>query len=91
MRPSHWNLILAGPARRAIARVPAKVAVAVLDFLVGPLCENPHRVGKPLRGDLEGLHSARVGGYRVVYEIVHETMTVRVLYIDHQADVYRPR
>jgi mRNA-degrading endonuclease RelE of RelBE toxin-antitoxin system len=86
-----WDLIVAGPARQSIDRLPARVAVAVLDFLVGPLTENPHRVGKPLRGELAGLHSARVGTYRIVYEISEDDSTVRVLYIDHRADVYRPR
>ncbi len=86
-----WDLVVAGPARRALGRLPDKVAVAVLDFLVGPLRENPHRVGKPLRGDLAGLHSARIGAYRVVYGIDDEAVTVSVLYIDHRADVYRPR
>jgi mRNA-degrading endonuclease RelE of RelBE toxin-antitoxin system len=83
--------MVAGPARRSIDRIPTKVAGAVLDFMVGPLIENPHRVGKPLRGELAGLHSARVGTYRVVYEISEEDHVVRVLYIDHRADVYRPR
>ncbi len=86
-----WKLALAGPARRAIDRLPAKIAVAVLDFILGALLENPDRVGKPLRGDLAGLHSARVGAYRVVYEIDESTLTVNVLYIDHRADIYRPR
>jgi mRNA interferase RelE/StbE len=86
-----WNLVVAGPVRRAIDRIPSKVAAAVLDFLVGPLVNNPQRVGRALRGDLEGLHSARVGAYRVIYEIEEETRTVRVLYVDHRADVYRRR
>jgi mRNA-degrading endonuclease RelE of RelBE toxin-antitoxin system len=86
-----WDLVVAGPARRAIDRLPGKVAIAVLDFLLGPLCENPRRVGKPLRGELAGLHGARVGTYRVLYEIDEESMTVRVIAIDHRADVYRPR
>jgi mRNA-degrading endonuclease RelE of RelBE toxin-antitoxin system len=86
-----WDLVVAGPARRAIDRLPGKVAIAVLDFLLGPLCENPRRVGKPLRGELASLHSARVGTYRVLYEIDEESMTVRVIAIDHRADVYRPR
>jgi mRNA-degrading endonuclease RelE of RelBE toxin-antitoxin system len=72
-------------------RVPAKVAVAVLDFMLGPLLENPQRVGKALRGDLSGLLCARVGIYRVVYEINEPTRRVNVLYIDHRADIYRPR
>ena len=86
-----WDLVVAGPARRAIDRLPEKIALAVLDYLVGPLLENPHRVGKPLRGDLVGLHSARVGAYRIVYEIDEPSRTVRVVCIDHQADLYRPR
>jgi mRNA-degrading endonuclease RelE of RelBE toxin-antitoxin system len=86
-----WHLVVARPARRAIDRLPEKIALAVLDYLVGPLLENPHRVGKPLRGDLAGLHSARVGAYRIVYEVNEGSRTVRVIYIDHRADVYRPR
>jgi mRNA interferase RelE/StbE len=86
-----WNLVVAGPVRRVIDRIPAKVAAAVLDFLVGPLIEHPQLVGSALRGDLEGLHSARVGAYRVVYQIDPAAHTVRVIHLDHQADICRPR
>ena len=82
---------MAGPARRAIDRLPAKIAAAVLDFILGPLLENPGRVGKPLRGELAGLHSARIGAYRVVYEIDKVGSAINVLYIDHRADICRPR
>ena len=91
MTKPRWDLVVAGPARRAIDRLPEKIALAVLDYLVGPLLENPQRVGKPLRGDLTGLHSARVGAYRIVYEVDEPRTTVRVIYIDHRADIYRPR
>lgn len=90
MTEARWGLIVAGPARRAIDRLPEKITVGVLDFMLGPLVANPRRVGKPLRGDLTGLHSARVGTYRVVYEI-DDDHTIRVTYIDHRADIYRPR
>jgi mRNA interferase RelE/StbE len=86
-----WKLVVAGPVHRAIGRLPAKVAIAVLDFLVGPLVENPQRMGKALRGDLKGLQAARVGAYRVVYEIARAERTVKVLFVDHRADVYRRR
>jgi mRNA interferase RelE/StbE len=91
MTATGWGLVVAGPARRPVDRLPGEVAVAVLDFLLGPLLENPHRVGRALRGDLGGLHSARVGAYRVVYEISDRRRTVTVLSVDHRADVYRPR
>jgi mRNA interferase RelE/StbE len=86
-----WDLVVARSARRAIDRLPAKIAMAVLDYLLGPLLDNPYRVGKPLRGDLTGLHSARVGAYRIVYEIDQDSHTIQVIYIDHRVDIYRPR
>ncbi|MCY4622122.1 MAG: type II toxin-antitoxin system RelE/ParE family toxin [bacterium] len=91
MTGTSWDLVVARPARRAIDRLPAKIAVAVVEYLLGPLLDNPHRVGKPLRGDLAGLHSARVGAYRIVYEIDRGKRVVEVVYIDHRADIYRPR
>jgi hypothetical protein len=46
------------------------VASAIWEFLIGPLADNPRRLGKPLAGQLAGYHSARRGSYRVVYEII---------------------
>lgn len=82
---------MAGPAERRLRRLPEKVAAAVLEFILGPLLEHPSRVGKPLRGDLTGLHAARVGAYRIIYEMDEQTGTLTVLDVDHRADVYRPR
>lgn len=76
-------------ARRDLDRLPEAVAAAVLEFLYGALAENPHRVGKPLLGKLSGLHSARRGQYRVIYEIDDEVVTVTVIKIAHRGDAYR--
>lgn len=79
-------------ARRALAeRLPEAVAAAVLDFLDGPLAENPLHVGKPLTGPLAGCLGARRGTYRVIYRLVPERRTVQVLDIDHRSTVYRRR
>ena len=75
-------------ARRALAKLPEKVGTAVVEFIYGPLANNPHRVAKGLRFDLEGLHSARRGDFRIVYRITDQ---VTILAIEHRADVYRPR
>ncbi|MPZ26800.1 MAG: type II toxin-antitoxin system RelE/ParE family toxin [Micromonosporaceae bacterium] len=78
-------------ARRDIAKLPDRVARAIVEFCSGPLAENPHRVGKPLVGELTGLYSARRGGYRVVYAIHDDRVVVEVAYVRHRTDAYRPR
>jgi len=71
--------------------LPEKAASAIVEFLLGPLTDDPVRVGHPLRRELEGLWAARRGPYRVVYEVDEDTRQIRVLRVDHRADVYRPR
>lgn len=79
-----------GPARRQIDRLPTSVAAAVIETL-GAITENPRRLGKPLRFELEGYFSARRGPYRIVYRIDEPSHTVSVLAVGHRADIYRPR
>ena len=60
--------------------------------MLGPLLDDPHRVGGALRRELEGLHSAaRRGAYRVVYRLDEQASFVIVLRFDHRATIYRPR
>lgn len=84
------RLVVAPSAERALARLPEKAAAAIVEFMLGPLTDNPHRVGHALQRELEGLQSARRGPYRVIYEIVEAPSEIRVLRIDHRADIYRP-
>jgi mRNA-degrading endonuclease RelE of RelBE toxin-antitoxin system len=87
--PPRHTVVLPAAAKRAIERdLPEPVAVAVVDFLFGPLAADPYRVGKPLRFDLEGYWSARRGQYRVIYSIRGDEVLVRVVRISHRADVY---
>ena len=79
------------PGRRALARLPEKVATAVVEFVYGSLAASPHRVGKPLKLGLAGLHSARRGDYRVIYRIDDHRRRVDVVAIEHRSDIYRPR
>jgi mRNA interferase RelE/StbE len=78
-------------SRRALVKLPEKVASAVIEFCYGPLADSPHRVGKGLRLELEGLHSARRGDFRVIYRISKEEALVTIVAIEHRADAYRPR
>ena len=79
------------PARRALSRLPEKVATAAVEFVYGSLAANPRRVGKPLKLGLTGLQSARRGDYRVIYRIDDQDHRVDVVAIEHRSDVYRPQ
>ena len=91
MTEARYEIIVTAPAARAIQEtLPESVAFAVIDFITGPLLENPRRLGAPLRGELEGIWSARRGTYRILYRIDEERREVIVLRIGHRGDVYRP-
>ena len=76
---------------RHLNRLPIRVRDAALTSIFGPIAENPRRLGKPLVGELDGLYSARRGGYRIVYEIFEDDRIVLIHRIQHRGDVYRPR
>lgn len=77
-------------ARRNMQNLPEKIATACVEFIYGPLADNPQRVCRPLVGPMVAQHSARRGSYRVVYRIDDDHQAVLINRIDHRADVYRP-
>jgi len=86
-----WELQVAASAERALARFPEGVAAAIVEFMVGPLSDEPERVGKPLQRELTGYRSARRGAYRVICRLVPDDRVIRVVRIEHRSDVYRNR
>jgi mRNA-degrading endonuclease RelE of RelBE toxin-antitoxin system len=89
--PPAWRLVVSAAAERSLTRLPAKAAPAVVELMLGPLLDDPHRVGRRLRHELADRWVARRGPYRLVYRIDDERRLVSVVDIDHRADVYRPR
>jgi mRNA interferase RelE/StbE len=85
-----WDVLVMAPARRQIDRLPISVAAAVIETLA-TIATNPQRLGKPLRFELEGCHSARRGPYRIIYRIDDATRSITILAVAHRADAYRPR
>jgi mRNA-degrading endonuclease RelE of RelBE toxin-antitoxin system len=76
---------------RHLNLLPEKVREAALAAILGPIADNPHRLGKPLLGELEGLYPARRGDYRIIYEIVEDDQVVLIHRVQHRRDAYRPR
>lgn len=76
-------------ARQLAGKLPESAAAACVEFVFGPLAENPQRVGRDLRAPFAGQWRARRGVYRVRYRIDEAEQVVYVLDIDHRRDAYR--
>jgi mRNA interferase RelE/StbE len=50
-------------ARQLTEQLPGALAAACVEFLYGPLADNPQRVGAALRKPFEGYWRARRGEY----------------------------
>ena len=90
MTPRAWRLLVPGPALRGLDRLPEKAASAVAETLVA-IRQDPYRVGRPLRFELEGQYVARRGPYRVLYTIDDRARAVAIVAIGHRAEIYRRR
>jgi mRNA-degrading endonuclease RelE of RelBE toxin-antitoxin system len=75
-------------ARQLAERLPESATTACVEFLFGPLADDPHRVGAPLRAPLAGQWRARRGEYRVRYRVDDARDIIYVLDIDHRRDAY---
>lgn len=90
MSDRRYTLRIAPTAKRQLAEsLPESIAFAAHEFIVGPLVDSPHRVGKQLRPPLDDRHSARRGTYRVIYRIDDQQHRVDVLGVFSRADAYR--
>lgn len=83
-----WKVAFAPSAVRGIDRLPPRIATAVVEFVTSTLPVNPERMSKPLRGEFEGLRSARRGDYRVLFLLEDDTLLI--VRIAHRSDAYRP-
>jgi mRNA interferase RelE/StbE len=86
-----YTLRVTGPAERQLNRLSESAAAAVVEFMLGALLDNPHRVGGELLRELAGMRSARRGVYRIIYEIDEIERLVVVHRLDHRSTAYRPR
>lgn len=90
MSDDQFELVISPTARRQLTdKFPELVAFAAYEFIIGPLLDNPRRVGKRLGPPLADRHGARRGTYGVIYRIDETRHTVTVVAVVHRADDYR--
>lgn len=84
-----YRVVVARTAARQLAeRLPESVAAACVEFMFGPLADNPQRVGARLRPPFGGQWRARRGEYRVRYRVDDTDQIVYVLDVDHRRAAY---
>lgn len=87
--PGPYEVVFTRSARRALERdLPEKVATAAFEFIIGPLRQDPRKVGMPLREPLAPLFAARRGEYRVIYRIVDQRLVIGIVSVVHRRDAY---
>jgi len=86
-----FEVLITPEGRRHLNGLPEKVRSAVLEAIFGTIAENPHRAGKPLRGELEGLRSARRGDFRIIFEIDESANVIVVHRATRRGSAYRRR
>ena len=86
-----YSVAWTAAAKRRLQSLPDKVGHVVIEFIYGPMADNPQRIGKNLRLDLAGLYSARRGDFRIIYTIDEPQSRVTIVAIEHRSDAYRPR
>lgn len=91
MTASAFEVAWTPTAQRDLARLPEKVATAVVEFAYGSLAEAPLVVGGELHFELEGHRSARRGDFRIIYRVDPTARRVHIVAVGHRGDVYRRR
>ncbi|MCX7326089.1 MAG: type II toxin-antitoxin system RelE/ParE family toxin [Hyphomicrobiales bacterium] len=85
-----WHVELDAGAADDLRQLGATDRQHVLSYLRTRLAtpDDPRRFGKALTGDLKGLWRYRIGDIRMIVSIKDETVTVLVLRVAHQREVY---
>ena len=87
---SPYRLRTTPTVRRALTEtLPESVAAAAYEFMIGPLLDQPYRVGKRLLPPLDDRFSARRGTYRIIYRIDDHAHVVTVVDVGHRRDICR--
>ncbi len=85
-----YNIVLLSDALKSYKRLlnSNKELFRRIDNALEALKSDPF-LGKPLKDNLKGKYSLRVGIYRIIYSIDKGEITIYVLEIAHRREVYR--
>ena len=82
-----FSIKIKASAAKSLSRIP-KAERSRLIQAIDRLRREP-LAGGTLKGEFSGLRRLRVGDYRIIYEVLHEQVTVLVVRIGHRREVCR--
>lgn len=87
-----WKIEIADSAAKDLAKLDKAEARRIVVFLRerAASLEDPRTLGHPLKGPrFGGYWRYRVGDYRIICDISHETVTILVLRVGNRREVHR--
>ena len=86
-----WVCRLDARAEKALRRFDHQSRERIRDFIDNRLLAlpDPTLLGKPLKGNLSGCYSYRVGDYRLICQVNDKELLILVIYVAHRKDVYK--
>jgi mRNA interferase RelE/StbE len=86
-----WTVSIDPRALREVEKLDRTLQRRVMAFLQQriQLQDNLRSLGKPLKGEKQGLWRYRVGDYRIVCQLDDKASSILVLRVVHRKDAYR--
>jgi len=81
-----YQIVVTRAAQRDLIALPKSVFKRV-DVKIRSLAEDPHPRGAKKLEDT--LFRVRVGDYRIIYQVVSDTITIVIVRVRHRREVYR--
>jgi mRNA interferase RelE/StbE len=82
-----YSIKIKGSAAKSLRRVDPRDRRRLIEA-IDRLADQP-AAGAALKGEFGGLRRLRVGRYRIIYEALHQELTILVVRIGHRREVYR--
>lgn len=84
-----WKIEFAESAAKTLGKLDKQVGQRIVKFLRERVATDPKAVGEALKGNLATMWRYRVGDYRIICDIVADSVKVIVVKIGHRKEVYR--
>ena len=83
----HYQIIILPAAEKSLSKLPKKMQLRI-QGVITTLASNPlPPVAKKLVG--RDIYRLRVSDYRIIYSILENILTVKIISVGHRREVYR--